>query len=289
MTAVLDIGSNSVRMIVFDGEKAVWRGKINSRLAEGLSDRSTLLPEAVARTVAAIGSLIETARSLDPSCGVFAFATEAVRRAADGADFLRAIYDIYGLKIDLLSGEEEANIALYGVLGEKDGAVLDIGGASSELVVKRGGEVVYVKSLKTGAGVLTDRFSSDRAELDGYLSDKVKEYGALPKIEKLYLIGGTASACALIAKRLDRYDYDALSGVILDGDIVKGIADGLFALDIAGRMKRYNLDENRATVLPCGAELLSYIIEYASPKLSIVSERGNVEGFYFSRVYRPIG
>ena len=289
MNAVLDIGSNSVRMIVFDGEKSVFRCKVNSRLAEGLSMRKTLLPAAAARTVAAIGSLIERARSIDSSCGFFAFATEAVRRAEDGKDFLKAIEEIYGLKAELLSGEEEAEIALCGVLSDEDGAVLDIGGASSELAVRSGGKIVYEKSLKTGAGVLTDsRFDSLGAVYD-YLDKKVEDYGAIPKIEKLFLIGGTASACGLISKKLGRYDFDAIDGAILDKNEIAKITEDLFDMTVDERVKKYGLDENRATVLPCGAALLKTIVDRIGPERIVVSERGNIEGYYFSRVNRVIG
>ena len=286
MKAVLDIGSNSVRMIVFDGSAAVFRGKVNSRLAEGLSDSERLLKDAVARTVAAIGSLIKKAMSFDPDCGVFAFATEAVRRAKDGAEFLDAVREIYGLGAELLTGEEEAEIALYGVLGRGDGAVLDIGGASSELVIRKNGEVKYVNSLKTGAGILTDSFGNDKYALKEYLNEKVKDYGPVPFIDKLYLIGGTASACGLISKNLDRYDYASISGALIEKEELSRIVDGLFGLDVNERMKKYRLDENRATVLPCGAALLEAIMEYLSIKSATVSERGNIEGYYFSRLYR---
>ena len=62
--------------------------------------------------------------------------------------------------------------------------------------------------------------------------------------------------------------------------------DGLFGLDVNERMKKYRLDENRATVLPCGAALLEAIMEYLSIKSATVSERENIEGYYFSRLYR---
>lgn len=284
MKAVLDIGSNSVRMIVFDGEKVVSRGLINSRLGEDLAKENNLLPEAAARTVAAIGALIGKAKAADAECGVFAFATEAARRAKNGKAFLDEIERLYGLKVDLLSGEKEAEIALYGVLCGEDGAVLDIGGASSELAVSSRGKIVYKKSLKTGAGVLTDARFNGLAELSRYLKERVKEYGKLPEIKRLYLIGGTASACAMIAKGLERYDYDSVDKTKLDSKTVSKIADELFALSVKERMERFHLSETRAIVLPCGAGLLAEIIEYISPEEVFVSERGNIEGYYFSEI-----
>lgn len=286
MKAVLDIGSNSVRMIVFDGEKVVFRGLKTSRLGEDLAKKNNLLPEAAARTVAAIGALINDAKAVNADCGVFAFATEAVRRAENGRAFLDEIERLYGLKVDLLSGEKEAEIALYGALCGGDGAVLDIGGASSELAVSSSGKIVYKKSLKTGAGVLTDAGFKSFAALKKHLKEKVKEYGKLPEIKTLYLIGGTASACAMIVKGLERYDFDSVDKTRLDAETVSDIADELFALTIKERTERFHLSENRATVLPCGAVLLAEIIKYISPEEVYVSERGNIEGYYFSEIYQ---
>ena len=280
-TAVLDVGSNSVRMIVFDEDKAVFRGKINSRLGEKINERRTLYPEAVARTLAALSSLKEKARSFGVADEkIFAFATAAVRRAEDGRDFLLLVKDVTGIETELISGEKEAEIGLIGALNGKDGAILDIGGASSELAVRTGGKTVYEKSLQIGAGVLTDRFGIDRVGLKKFVSETIKGYGAVPRIDELTLIGGTASACALIEKKLKDYDYDGINGTVLSSDGVRKTADALFSLSVAGRMEKYNLDENRATVLPCGAALLAEIIDYTGAKTARVSECGNIEGYY---------
>ena len=227
-TAVYDIGSNSVRLIVFDGEKALFRGKINSRLGEGIAQSNNFSPAALQRTIVAIEKLKEVSASHGVlEGGHFAFATEAVRKAKDGQVFLDDIEREYGVKCRLLSGEEEAEIALKGVLGSGDGAVIDIGGASSELAVRTGGTIVYSLSLKAGAGTLTDEFGADKAALDKRLETLIKDYGELPKIDDLYAIGGTASACGLIAKNLKQYDYDAIDGLLLDHKTVSDISDSI--------------------------------------------------------------
>lgn len=280
-TAIYDIGSNSVRLIVFEGDEAVFRGKINSRLGEGIAQSNNFSPAALQRTIVALEKLktISTEHGVQEG-GHFAFATEAVRKAKDGHLFLRDAQTEFGIKCRLLSGDEEAEVALKGVLGSGDGAVIDIGGASSELAVRIGGKIVYSLSLKAGAGTLTDEFGSDKAALDHRLETLVKGYGKLPEIKDLYAIGGTASACGLIAKNLKQYDYEAIDGLLLDHKTVYDISDRLFLYTAEQRQEIFHLDPNRAAVLPCGARLFAKVIEYVHPERVRVSERGNIEGYY---------
>ena len=280
--AVFDIGSNSIRLIVFgDGGEPLFKGKINCRLGEDIEKTNAFSPAAAERAFSALYKLSGIARNKGVSAGgMFAFATEAVRRASDGRAFLSAIEDVFGIKCELLTGEKEAEIGLCGVLGDRDGAVLDIGGASSELAVRRGGKIVYSYSLNVGAGVLRDAYLSSRDALDGAVVSAANRYGNVPKIDDLYAIGGTASGCGYVAVNLKTYDERAIDGLILERGFVSALADRLFECGDEERAERFHLDENRAKVLPYGAKLFAAIIKKISPKRVIISEKGNVEGYY---------
>ena len=280
-TAVYDVGSNSIRLIVFDGRQPVLKRKINCRLGEGIAETGRISADATARAFHALSSL----KTLAEEQGVtershFAFATEAVRRAENGKEFLAAAEDVFSIAFELLSGEREAEIGLNGVLGGGDGAVLDIGGASSELAVREGGKVVYVKSVKVGVGILRDGFLNDKKGLFSAVKKYAAQYIGAPNIKTLYAIGGTASGCGYVANKLKVYDERLIDGLILNGEFVNGLADELLSVPESERAARYHLDENRAKVLPYGAKLFAEILFFLSPEKVIVSEKGNVEGYF---------
>ena len=139
---VFDIGSNSVRALVYENGKTLFKGLITTRLGEGLTASGKLSDEAVKRTLNGIGTLYAEVLKLNPN-NVYVFATEAVRSAENGNVFVSAVKDTYGLDVDVLSGDEEGEIGLSGALAGNDGGIIDIGGASAEIAVSEGGKTVY--------------------------------------------------------------------------------------------------------------------------------------------------
>ena len=170
--AVIDIGSNSVRLLLrADGaEKQMLE---TTRLGQGVAERM-LQPEPVRRTVEAIGMFCRLARETGAE-QVFAFATSAVRDARNPEALLDPVWEKYGVKIDILPGEVEAQLAYLGAADGKRACVVDIGGASTELVAGDR-EVQRAVSLQIGAVRLKDRFGLDRKtaekELDALFTDQ---------------------------------------------------------------------------------------------------------------------
>lgn len=280
-TAVYDVGSNSIRLVVFDVDSPILKRKINCRLGEGVAENEILTAAAIKRAFAAFSVLKELAASQGVrEGGHFAFLTEAVRRAANGKEFLRSVEETFLIKCELLSGQQEAEIGLNGVLGGSDGAVLDIGGGSSELCVRAGGKIVYAKSVKVGAGILRDMFSGDGKGLSNAVKGFAGEFCDAPPVDLLYAIGGTATGCAYVFKRLFFYDERLIHGSVLFAKEVSFLAEELLLISDDERAERYALDENRAKVLPYGAKLFAQILEVLRPNKVVVSERGNVEGYF---------
>ena len=281
MTAVYDVGSNSIRMIVFDGDRAVLKRKVNCRLGEGIAASGRLSEQAIVRAIAAFAQLKRLAETAGVKEGEhFAFATEAVRRAENGSEFLFSAGDAFGIKCEIIDGDTEAEIGLCGVLSGGDGAILDIGGASSELAVRAGGKIVYSKSLKVGAGVLRDAFLNDKKSLIKAAAEYAEQYGDIPQIKVLYAIGGTASGCGYVANGLLSYDERKIDGLAVNAGVIGDICDKLFLFDDDERAVEFHLDENRAKVLPYGAALMCAVIKKCAPEKVIISERSNVEGYY---------
>jgi exopolyphosphatase/guanosine-5'-triphosphate,3'-diphosphate pyrophosphatase len=141
---IIDIGSNSIRLVIYEGEGRIpsilFNEKIMAGLGKGLAKTGQLDPDAVKRTVAALARF----RRLAEDMGVVKLrtvATAAVRDASNGAGFHRATGGWIGLPVELLSGAAEASLAGHGVLAaipEADGIVGDLGGGSLELVRRKG-------------------------------------------------------------------------------------------------------------------------------------------------------
>ena len=138
--AIIDIGSNSVRLMLWADGKTLFKKLKSTRLGEGLSFAPRLLPEACERTAQAVAEFVKDAR-LDGAERVYAFATAAVRCAENGAVFTNMVMDTCGLEVDVLSGEREAQMGLCGALGNSDGGIIDVGGASTEVTLRVNGKI----------------------------------------------------------------------------------------------------------------------------------------------------
>ena len=156
---VIDIGSNSVRLMVSDGTKTLYKRVNTTRLSEGLGLTGKLTEAAMSRTADAAAEFVRAAEA--DGCGeIYAFATEAVRSASNGGEFV-AMAAARGVTVDVVRGETEAKLGFYGAYSGGRQAVLDIGGASTELAI--GGEdgMEYGKSLHIGSVRIKDLCGED--------------------------------------------------------------------------------------------------------------------------------
>jgi exopolyphosphatase / guanosine-5'-triphosphate,3'-diphosphate pyrophosphatase len=163
----IDIGSNTTRLLVADCDgrrlDAVHQERAFTRIGSELLEHGSLGEAKIAEVVAVVAAQVASAHRHGVS-EIRAVATEAIRRAANGAELVRAITAVTGLAIDVLSGEEEARLAFIGAAATLerpvDGelGVVDVGGGSSELVVGRPpSEVSWWASVRLGSAVLTGR------------------------------------------------------------------------------------------------------------------------------------
>ena len=180
--AVIDIGSNSVRLMFVADGKVLYKALNTTRLGEGLADKPFLKAEAIERSAKAVCDFYAKALA-EGAEKVFAFATAAVRTAENRALFLDKVEEDCGLRIEVISGEEEAEIGILGALGNADGGVIDIGGASTEIVIKNAGEMLYKKSVNIGVVRLKDRCGRERQALYEVAEKAVQEYGNVPTTE----------------------------------------------------------------------------------------------------------
>lgn len=276
--AVVDIGSNSVRLLITDGERSLLRRLEITRLSQGLNSSGVLCDEAMQRTRAAILSFDKIAK--ENNCDEFyAFATEAVRSAKNGSDFVGMLKKD-GVDIDVIAGEVEAKIGFMGAYTSGRVALADIGGASTELAIGDDKGLIFGKSLKVGCVRLKESFGEDVQKLREYCSEKVKEYGAAGiKFDKLYSIGGSASTLASVDAELEEYDENTLHHRVLSAERIENIVDMIHNTPMEKRHLIKGLEDGRKDIIVGSGILLLCIMEYLGVNEVINSETSNIEGY----------
>lgn len=276
--AVVDIGSNSVRLLISDGQKALLRMLEITRLAEGLNKSGVLSETAMQRTAAAIVRFRDVA--LREKCdGFFAFATEAVRSAANGEKFAEMLKK-EGICIDVVSGEIEAKIGFSGAYTSGTIALVDIGGASTELAIGDENGIKYGKSLHVGCVRLKESFGEDIKALKAFGDEAVKEYGVKGvKFDKLYCIGGSASTIASIDAKLATYDEKVLHHRGISRERIAEIIDLVRRTPMDERDKIVGLEPKRKDIAVCSGVWLLCIMDYLGAKEIVNSETSNTEGY----------
>ena len=276
--SAIDIGSNSVRLATFEGGKTLYKRLCTTRLGEGLDKSSVLSPNALERTALAVNDFYRQAIE-DGAERVYAFATAAVRTATNGRDFLKHVKELCGLDICVLSGEEEAECGILGALGSSDGGIIDIGGASAEITLRKDCKTVYAKSVNIGAVRLFDSAKRDRAALQSIIDEKVAEYGKIDASNfKMYAIGGTATRLAAVRHNLTEYAPEITDGTVLNLSEVDNLATWLLTEDVE-HIKATTICAQSSEIMGGGTLLLSAIMRALNIAEVTVSERDNLEGF----------
>jgi exopolyphosphatase/guanosine-5'-triphosphate,3'-diphosphate pyrophosphatase len=253
--AALDLGTNTTRLLVADVddgrvEEIAVRARITG-LGEGVDARRKLLPLSIARVR---NTLTDYRRELE-SLGaerVLAVATSAVRDADNGEAFLGEVEWSYGFTTRLLSGEEEAAVTLRGV-GDiaEDTVVLDIGGGSTELIMRD-----FAISLDVGSVRMTEQFGEDIDAIAAYVRP------LLPDLRPTRAIGVAATNTSLAALdlRLVEYDRDQVHGHVLTREAVEDLLARLAKMPLDERRRLPAFDPDRAPVIVAGATIVREVL-----------------------------
>ena len=286
--AVIDIGSNTVRLVIYGGPSrapvTLWNEKVAARLGRDLADTGDIPGAAMDEALAALARYAVIIGDLGIA-EVEAVATAAARDAGNGAEFL-ARAGALGLDIALLSGEEEARASAWGAIGAFPGArgtVVDLGGGSLELTEIRDGGCFGATSLRLG----TLRLPALRAKANfaKKIRKTLKEAGwGDPRPVPFYMVGGTWRAFASYAMR--EYDYPltdphgfelaAAEAERLAHKLLRSVPDKLAAIRGISAM--------RADKLPDAAALLLAMMDAMQPERLVFSSWGLREGLHFQRL-----
>ena len=279
-TAIIDIGSNSVRYSVMDENTVLANKKLSSTvLADGLFFSGKLSETAMSRTVSAITSYCEEAKA-DGAEKIFAFATEAVRAASNGAEFCERVRNACGVEIRVLKGCEEAAVGFLGASAglKEECAVFDLGGASCEVIRGKNGTVSFSHSFPIGCIRLRDGAGGELQKARE-LIDKAFSSFSLTAVKSLIGIGGTATSLGAMVACPNKYDPALTHGAKVDAEFLESVIGDFFA----GRDMRSKypcLTFNRASVIGYGALVCLKLLLRTGTDSFTVSERDNIEGYY---------
>lgn len=276
--SVIDIGSNSVRLATVSGGKTLYKKLITTRLGEGLALSGVICQAAMQRTAQAVAQFNEFALS-DGAQKVYAFATAAVRSAENGKDFVSLVKNNCGVQVEVLSGEDEAKCGLLGALRGKDGGIIDVGGASTEVTFQKDNVKLYSKSVNIGTVRLFDAAGRDKQKLLSVIEEKIKDYGEFSaEGAAVYAIGGTATRLAAIKHGITQYNPEVTDGTVLTLENVLQIADKLLDSSVE-EIRRTTICGNSADVIGGGSLLMYCVMKKFGIESITVSESDNLEGF----------
>lgn len=289
MRAVIDIGSNSVLLLLArrgpDGAIEVLRDQSTiTRLGQGAGASGVLLPEAIARTLACLADYRAQAEAAGVD-RIVPVTTEGVRMARNQADFLGPAGEVLGVPVRLLSGAEEAELSYLSVARETPGGgplrVIDIGGASTELVLGEGLEVRAAVSHPVGSVRLTERLvSSDPPSAamvaEVYATALAVFRGSMPVAPHpvLHGLAGTVTTTAALLLRLPVYDRERVDGSRFGFAEIAALRDELASETLAQRCERPGLEKGRADVIVAGITILLAALEHCGADTLVVRDRG---------------
>jgi exopolyphosphatase / guanosine-5'-triphosphate,3'-diphosphate pyrophosphatase len=297
--AAVDIGSNSVRLLIVDADGARSRRDIiTTRLAAGVDATGRLDDAAIERTVTALRTFRATWDSLEVRADrVRITATSAVRDAADRDRFLGPAEDATGVPVEVITGEEEAALSFAGATGAVEVAapcvVIDVGGGSTELVVGDGtGRIVGSVSMQLGCVRLTEReLHSDpatpdeltraRATVDAIVAEGLVSLVAqdvvLDDLVSVVAVAGTATTLAALHLGLAHYEEQRIHGTRVALADLERIARRLGEMDGATRAALGPVQPGRAEVLHGGAIVLARTLRHLGVGELVVSEADSLD------------
>ena len=289
---VVDVGSNSVRLVVFDGAARspayFYNEKIMCALGAGLSQTGRLNPKGRTRALGALRRFAALGRgmALPPLTAV---ATAAVREASDGAEFCAEVEAETGIRLHVIPGDEEARLSAQGVLlgwPGSYGLVCDIGGASMELADLAQGTVgrrvtsplgpLKLAELKGGQKALTAHIAQQVA----ILHDRMRHETGM----RLFLVGGSWRAIARIDMQRRSWPLTVLHEYRMTPAQVADTRAFIAGSDLAALRAACGISEDRMALVPIAVQVLDELVRVFRPKDIAVSSYGIREGMLYEQM-----
>jgi exopolyphosphatase / guanosine-5'-triphosphate,3'-diphosphate pyrophosphatase len=286
LAGVIDIGSNSVRLVVYQAggrnPLSLFNEKVMCELGRSVGDHGALSEASIERAIGALRRFAALCHDMG-LVQVRTVATAAVRAASNGADFVREVKRATGLQIEIISGDEEARLSALGVISaipDADGVMGDLGGGSVELVRIAQGKVHERVSLPLGpfalAGLSAEaqekRISKALADVDWLKAAQSKPF---------YMVGGAWRALCHLHMYQSDFPLPIIHGYQIDVSALDGLQETVRMLDKPMIKAVPNLSERRVPTLQNAILLLKAISARMKSRDLIASAHGLREGLLF--------
>jgi exopolyphosphatase/guanosine-5'-triphosphate,3'-diphosphate pyrophosphatase len=300
--AGIDIGTNTLRLLIAETRhgsfREIYSDRIITRLGQNLDSTGALSREAGERSIRALLDFSGNIRQYGAR-HTAAVGTSALRIASNAQDFISEVRQRTGLAITVITGEEEARLILLGVArsltrggGKRSlpasALVVDIGGGSTEIIVKRNSGAPMYASMPLGAVYLTERFlktdppaGQDIAGLRSAVREQLTALCGEIKPDSSRVLAGTAgtvTTLAAIDQELAAYDPGRINGYVLSSGVIDGIVLKLSALTHDGRKAVRGLEQGREDIILAGAIVAQEIMRWSGAAAMLVSDWGLREG-----------
>ncbi len=301
--ASIDLGTNTFRLLIgdfIDGElRTLKLDRVVTRLGQGLtSNTNIIVQDALDRALEALGVF----RKAMDTYGVTKYrviGTNAFRKAQNSEHLVDLIRRETGLEVEVISGEQEAQLMASGVLyslgiTEGDCLIVDIGGGSTEVVLVREGVITHTSSISLGVVDLADRFPEDPRDIDRtetLLRDYVHKHISdviytAPYYRaqgyRLVATAGTPTTLAAIKLKMAEYDPESVNGQVLTKQFMVDIQNCIKSIPKANRSDITGLERGREDLMIPGIIILLTLLEQADKDEIIVSDGGLLEGIAVS-------
>ncbi|MFT4183138.1 MAG: exopolyphosphatase [Rhizobium sp.] len=288
--SVVDIGSNSVRLVVYEGHSRsptiLFNEKVLCGLGKGLALTGKMDEENVARALAALHrfkALSDQARAST----IYVLATAAAREATNGPEFIHQAETILQRKVRVLSGEEEARFSALGIVSgffHPDGIAGDLGGGSLELIDIKDREIGKGITLPLGGLRLSEYANGSLAKAHSFARKHVKTAKLLSKGEgrTFYAVGGTWRNIAKLHMEIRKYPLHMMQGYEVPLDEMIRFLDQIAEAKDSKDPAFLSISKHRRSLLPFGAVAMREVLAAMKPSMVSFSAQGVREGYLYS-------
>jgi len=289
--AVIDIGSNSVRLVVFEGgtcqPTALYNEKVQCGLARDLEVTGVLHKEGVERALASLERYVALSRAMAVD-RIELLATAAVRDASDGKDFAETLRRRFALPVRVLSGEEEARLSALGVMWgapRAKGIIGDLGGGSLELIAVKKGKIAQQATLPLGPLRLLAAVGNDPRAARGLVDREIDRlhWLDLGGAADFYAVGGTWRALAKVQMALSDYPLRVIHGYSQPRRAIKSVSNVIAQQTGRSMTGLASLSAPRRETLPLASLVMCRVLSATRPRNVIFSGFGLREGWLFEQ------
>jgi len=294
ITTIIDIGSNSMRMVVFKKTSRfafhlINESKSKVKISEGCYENNgNLQPIPMQRAFDALKSFLEIARNLK-SRKILCVATSALRDAPNKKEFLSRVSKELKLNIKVIDGKTEAlygGIATLNLLDCNDFTTVDIGGGSTEFAFIKEGNIVNTVSLDIGTVRIQELFLKNN-DIEGAEKFIISQLESInEKMPTIVGLGGSARALSRIIKKNDDYPLDNLHGFTYNAKEKLPFFKSIIEAKSTNELKKLGVEKDRYDTISPGTIIFKMIVKYFEVQKVITSAVGVREGVYLSDLLR---